>query len=288
MHHEIIRKQFVLFFVGLAILHISPGVASADILLKFGVYTADKPTAVVQQFRPILNAIESGMTQQSGENVRIKLQVAKSYEDGIRDLVEGKVDFSRFGPASYIEAKQTNPKISILAIESKKGKKQFLGIICVAKDSTIKNVRELAGKRFAFGNQKSTIGRYLSQQYLLKHNIKASDLANYEYLGRHDKVGTAVAIGKFDAGALKESTFKKLVKKGEHIRAIASFPNVTKPWIARSGLPKKIKEALSDVLLDLKDPDVFKHLKKDGFLRGTDDDYSIIRASIHNNHKFFN
>ncbi len=98
--------------------------ADADIFLKFGVYTADRPTDVIKQFRPVLNIIESAIGEKLGERVKIKLQVAKSYEKGIRDLVEGKVDFSRFGPASYIEAKQTSPKISTLAVESNKGKMQ--------------------------------------------------------------------------------------------------------------------------------------------------------------------
>ncbi len=277
----------IIRFVIIVVLFFPPFVSHASTLLRFGVYTADKPTAVVKQFRPILNVIESDMSQKMGENVKIRLQVAKTYEVGIRDLVMGNVDFSRFGPASYIEAKQANPDISIIALESKKGKKQFLGIICVTQNSPIQTVAELRGKRFAFGNEYSTIGRYLSQQYLLQHNIKASDLDYFEYLGRHDKVGTAVAIRKFDAGALKESTFKKLLSKGEPLRAIASFPNVTKPWIARSGLPVNIKRALQQSLLNLKDSDALKALSKDGFLPGSDEDYSIIKEAIKNNYAFF-
>ena len=282
-----VRSKITCCIICLTVWGFSPAVASANNLLKFGVYTADKPTAVVQQFRPVLDAISKGMSEELGESVKIKLQVAKTYEAGIQDLVDGKADFSRFGPASYIEAKQMNPGISILAIESVKGKKQFSGIICVAKDSPIKSVADLKGKRFAFGNERSTIGRYLSQQYLLKHGIKASDLAYYEYLDRHDKVGTAVAMGKFDAGALKESTFKKLVAKGEPLRVIASFPNVTKPWLARSGLSEDLKKALQKTLLNLKDPAALKKLKKDGFLPGSDDDYNIIRSSMDNNDDFF-
>ena len=48
-------------------------------------------------------------------------------------------------------------------------------------------------KSFAFGNELSTIGRYLAQQYLMQHGIHEKDLSHYKYLGRHDRVGTAVA-----------------------------------------------------------------------------------------------
>jgi len=68
----------------------------------------------------------------------------------------------------------------------------------------------------------------------MKANVFAKDLASYDYLGRHDKVGAAVAAGKYEAGALKESTFKKQIKKGKPLRELARFPNVTKLWIASS------------------------------------------------------
>jgi phosphonate transport system substrate-binding protein len=61
--------------------------------------------------------------------------VLSSYEKGIKALVDGELDFARFGPASYILSQQQNPGISILAMESKKGKKTFSGIIAVQKDS---------------------------------------------------------------------------------------------------------------------------------------------------------
>jgi len=275
-------------YIIICVLSLFPLICQADTLLKFGVYTSDKPSAVVKQFRSILNAIESGMSQRLGEQVKIKMQVASTYEIGIQDIVTGTVDFSRFGPASYITATRRNPKLTILAMESKKGEKRFNGVICVAKNSPIQTIKNLKGRSFAFGNKLSTIGRYLSQLYLFEHGIKASDLSSYEYLGRHDRVGTAVAIGKFDAGALKESTFKKLINKGKPLRALVTFPNVTKPWIARSGLNKKISHALKETLLSIKDPKVLKFLKKDGFLPGSDTDYHIIRKAMAKNHFFFN
>ncbi len=263
------------------------GTASAVMVLKFGVYTADKPTAVITQFRPLIKILESELTKALGESINIKFQISGSYEEGILALVKGDVDFSRFGPASYIEAKQANADIDILAIESNKGKKRFNGVICVAEDSDIQRVEDLKNKSFAFGDEYSTIGRYLSQQYLLEYNITASDLSSYEYLQRHDKVGNAVALGKFDAGALKESTYNKLVSKGRKLRVIATFPNVTKPWIARAGLPVRIKHAITASLLTIKDTDALESLAKDGFVAGTDEDYVIIRKAIKNNQNFF-
>lgn len=259
----------------------------AETTLAFGVYTSDKPSTMVKKFRPILNVMERKLTVELGTPVKMKMKVAKSYEEGIEDIVNGRVDISRLGPASYVEVKKQNPDISILAIESKNGQKRFNGVICIRDDSGIKTIADLKGKRFAFGNQRSTIGRYLSQQHLAKNGIKASDLANFEYLDRHDKVGEAVAQGKFDAGALKQGTFKKLVKKGRKLKELATFINVTKPWVASSKVPDKIKKSITKVLVTLKDPIALKSLKKTGFLEGSDTDYEMIRNSINNNKRFF-
>ncbi len=281
------RTPSTVLVIALALTVLLGTPAQAEIALRFGVYAADKPTDVIRQFKPVLESLEAALTKKLGQPVSIRTQVAPTYEKGIEGLVTGAVDFARFGPASYVLAKRDAPGIEILAMESKDGAKTFRGIICVPSDSPITKVSELKGRTFAFGDERSTIGRYLSQQYLLEHGVSSWDLKAYEYLGRHDRVGTAVGLKQFDAGALKESTFDKLVAKGVPIRAIASFPNVTKPWIARSGLPRDILDAIRAALLELNDTAALKVLKKDGFVEGTDDDYASIRESISTNPAFF-
>ena len=172
-------------------------------------------------------------------------------------------------------------------MESKKGAKRFNGVICTSDSSQIQAVAELKGKRFAFGDERSTIGRYLSQQYLMEHGVSANDLGGYEYLGRHDRVGYAVASGKFDAGALKESTYKKLLKKGVMLRPIAIYPNVTKPWVASSGMSERIFGALRQALLAYQNPAGLKALGKDGFVVGSHEDYLPIVTAVNNNPGFF-
>lgn len=261
--------------------------AIAEIKLTFGVYTSDKPTTMVTTFRPIMNALEKSLSAKLNEPVSIRMQVAKSYDQGINDLVNGKIDFARMGPASYILSKEKQPGIRLLAMENNKGKKEFFGIIAVHANSSITHVSQLKNHSFAFGNKNSTIGRYLSQLFLIEHGITAKNLASFDYLDRHDRVGSAVGQAHYDAGALKESTFKKLKEKGIEIKEIARFPNVTKPWISRKGLDEKTFIALQTSLLELKEPSVLKKLKKEGFLASKDADYNRIRAAFDRNDDFF-
>jgi len=275
--------------VTLLVATISTSVNASDKLrLNFGVYSANKPSAMVKVFRPVLKRLETSMSSKLQREVDIRMQIAKDYDQGISDLVNGRVDFSHFGPASYVEAKRMNKDINIIAVEKLNDSKVSYGIITVHKDSPINTIGDLRGKSFAFGDEGSTIGRFLSQLELVQADILGVDLSRYEYLGRHDKVGTAVGAGAFDAGALNEKTFKNLQKNGEPIRELVRFPNVSKPWIARSGLDAEVLTALRESLLSITDPTVFKAMKIDGFLEGSDLDYAVIRRAMENNDAFFN
>ncbi|MBL6989966.1 MAG: PhnD/SsuA/transferrin family substrate-binding protein [Bacteriovoracaceae bacterium] len=259
----------------------------AEKQILFGVYAFDNPIEIIKKFRPLLDIIESKLQTVLKEDIKIKIHVNKSYEGGIDDLVNGIIHFSRLGPVSYVKAKKKNPKLKILAVESKKGSKNFSGIIAVKSNAKIYKISDLNGKRFAFGNKLSTIGRYLSQQILLKNGIRAKNLSSYSYLGRHDKVGISVASGEYDAGALKENTYNKLIKKGRKLKTLSKFSCATNPWVASTSLSPKIADALRQILLEFNDPILQKNFKKDGFLTGSDKDFQKIRYAIRNNNAFF-
>jgi len=279
--------KFLCLCTGLFFLLSPSSVPAKTLHLKFGLYAAEKPSVLVRQFRPVINEVEKNLSEILGQPVTIKIHIAKNYAKGQANLKNGTVDFSRMGPASYISAKRQSPGISVIAMESRRGKNRFFGIICVPTDSNIKNLSELKGKRFAFGNADSTIGRYLSQWLLVQNGVHAADLAEFQYLGRHDLVGTAVAAKEFDAGALKESTFYSLVKKGYKIRELARMENVTQPWIAAAHLSDKTVAALREALSKITNAGALTALKTGPFLKGTDADYNPVREAIVQNHAFF-
>lgn len=278
----------ILLVAGLIASTFSNTVLAEDKLrLNFGVYSSNKPSAMVKVFRPVLEELEVAMSSELDREVDIRMQIAKDYDQGISHLINGRVDISYFGPASYVEAKRMNRDISIIAVENKNNSKVSFGIIAVKDDSPINKITDLRGRSFAFGDEGSTIGRFLSQLELEQSGIRSIDLSRYEYLGRHDKVGTAVGAGAFDAGALNEKTFKKLVESGVPIRELVRFPNVAKPWIARSGLDEEVLTALRTSLLQVTNRKALAAMKIDGFLEGGDEDYSVIRRAMENNAAFF-
>ena len=247
--------------------------------LVFGVYQTDKASVLYRKFLPVIEMVQTELSERMECEVEIELRIFKTYQDGLSALVSDQVDFVRFGPTSYVLAKRTNPSIELLAKESKNGQSTFQGVICVRADSPFQELQDLAGCRFAFGNQESTIGRYLSQAELLNVGIRAQDLRHFEYLAQHDMVGKAVLLGDFDAGALKENTFHKLNGDGA-LRKLHTFDNVTKPWVASAGLDPDLKEALRATLIGASDSDALGSLKVTGFMKAVDQDYQPVRSAM--------
>ncbi|MCB0320628.1 MAG: hypothetical protein KDD60_06840, partial [Bdellovibrionales bacterium] len=69
--------------------------------------------------------------------------------------------------------------------------------------------------------------------------------------------------------------------------SIATFPNVTKPWVARKGLNPQMVEALKATLLEVNDASALAPLKIDGFVEGSEEDFSFIRKAMEVNEQFF-
>jgi phosphonate transport system substrate-binding protein len=221
--------------------------------LSFGLYQTDKPTEIYKRFRPITNYLSDAISKTVGEPVKVQLRILRSYDAGLDAIVNGDVDFMRLGPASYVLARERNPNVQLLAMESKKGKKRSPGVIVVRRDSRYQTLQDLKGASFAFGDPNSTIGRFLAQEQLVLAGI--------------------------DAGSLKIGTLKKINKKGE-LRIIAKFDNVTKPWVARADLPEPMVGAIQAALLGVEDENVLRTLGVSAFAESSDEEYAFVRAGM--------
>ncbi|MFO1076263.1 MAG: PhnD/SsuA/transferrin family substrate-binding protein [Planctomycetota bacterium] len=258
-----------------------------QLTVTLGVYSFKRPTDVYRDFLPATDALSKALTSARQEPVLVELRVFKTYDECIDALVADRVDFVRFGPASYVTARQRNPKVKLLAVEEEYEEKRSkgVGVIAVAKDSPIQTIADLAGRRFAFGDENSTIGRYLSQAQLVAAGIRASDLAKCEFLGRHDKVFKAVEVGDYDAGALHVSILENLNKSGQ-LRVIAYFDNVGKPWVGRATLDAKLTKQLTDALTGLKDKPALKALKIASLEPAKDADFELVRTGMEQAKRF--
>ncbi len=247
--------------------------------LTFGVYQSDKASVMYRNFRPVVEYLNQKLNQSLNQSIDINITIFKTYNDAINAITNGEVDFVRFGPSSYIAAKKRNPGIQLLAMELKKGKKTFTGMIVVRNDSHIKTLSDIKGQRFAFGDRKSTIGRYLAQCELINAGINGEDLLDFDFLGRHDTVAKALLMGDYDAGSIKEKTFHEYNKQNK-LRVIRRFSNVTKPWLARKDLDPKLFTTLQQLLFKINDKGILANLGVSGFMKATESDYKPVQEAM--------
>ena len=253
--------------------------------IRFGLYESEKASKLYRRFAPLIDELERAINSRSASPIRIEIKIFDAYDKAISSVAEGRVDFARFGAASYVQVKKLDPTVEILVIEQKEGRTTFNGMFIVREDSPIREIEDLKGRRVAFGSRRSTIGRFLAQALMARHGVYASDLAGFDYLDRHDKVLKAVQIGDYDAGPIKESTFGS-ARPRDGLRVLHEFTLITKPWIARGGLPAELVTLLRETLLDLEDREALAALGLSGFERSDDASFQAIRTAIEESIEF--
>ena len=253
--------------------------AGGQEILRFGLYRSEAAATLFRRFSAAVRHVEQELQSRLGRAIHIEMQISPSYDEAIDAVLRGEVDFARFGPASFVTVHDRDAGIGLLAAELKNGQRSFSGVIFARADAGIARLEDVRGRRFAFGDRNSTIGRYLAQHHLVGAGIRAGDLAETEYLGRHDKVAKAVLVGDFDAGAVKMSTFEKFASDGELV-VLERFDLPTKPWLSRSGLDPETFRAIRAALLEMDDPAVLGPLGASGFTLAAVADYAPVAAAM--------
>ncbi len=193
-------------------------------------------------------------------------------------MANGDADLARMGAASYVLTKAKNPNIRLLVAEEVAGTPHH-GVLAVRNDSDITSLGELKGHTLAFGNKHSTLSRYVPQAELMKHGISPDDLADYGYLGRHDKVALAVSLGNYDAGVLRKTVFNQFkAKKG--LRAIHGFTAPYHAWIVADDMDGELFAVMQKAFLSIREQKLLAAVKRSGFRVVSDDLYDPLREAM--------
>ena len=248
---------------------------------NFAVYAQQRPSTMLADMAPILAHLEERLNEILRKPVRIDLRIYRDYDSAQKALVEGSVDFMRIGSASYIECKQRNADIRLLAAQNDYVK----GCIFVRIDSPITRLEELRGKRVAFVDPDSTTGNLLPKFQLYRAGLRSRELLDRgtNYLFRHDLTISAVTNGSAHAGAARASIVGKFNEQSPVVRIIKEFgENIGMPWVGRSGLDPAEAKSLVNVLLAVRDARLLGPLgnKPTGFMSARDEDYNPLREAI--------
>src|SRR5713226_7666384 len=127
----------------------SPAARAQD--LKFGFTPVLAEAEMRAEFEPLMAYLSEAI----GRNV--VLYIAKDYGDLRTQMEAGTVDIGSFSPFAYVDAARGG-KVRIIAQSILDGAATYRGVIVSRKDSGLKTVADLRGKRFAFVDPKSASG----------------------------------------------------------------------------------------------------------------------------------
>jgi phosphate/phosphite/phosphonate ABC transporter binding protein len=166
--------------------------------LKFGFTPFLSEADMRVEFEPLMTYISDSIGQ------KVVLYIAKDYGDLRTQMEAGAVDIGSFSPFAYVDAVKGG-KIRIIAQSIIDGSGTYRGVIVARKDSGLKAVTDLRGKRFAFVDPKSASGYVYPRAMLIEKGITPeSYFKETIFTGGHDKVIAAVLNGRADAGAIYE------------------------------------------------------------------------------------
>ncbi len=259
-------------------------------LTRIAIKLEDRVNAYGMQYLgivPVENAVKMNkafapLCRFLGEALGRKLYVrlGHDYANAIADLGDGRALISYQTPSTYIEAHEKYG-VEPLVVPLAKGSPHYHSAIVVRADSGIDTLEQLRGKRFAFGDPKSTGSKAMPESMLKEAGVSLEQLAGHGFLGSHDNVATAVLENQYDAGGLMGSVAEKYVDKGLRILAVSS-PIPQFPLCASPLLPEKDRRRLVAALVELRDPQILGALGKDitGFAPVKDGDYDGVRRMV--------
>ncbi|MEP7069529.1 MAG: phosphate/phosphite/phosphonate ABC transporter substrate-binding protein [Usitatibacter sp.] len=217
--------------------------------LRFGFTPVLSESAMRAEFEPLMTYLSDVLGR------KVTLYIATNYGDLRTQIEAGNVDIGSFSPFAYVDATRGG-KIRIIAQSILEGSATYRGLVIARKDSGLRSVSDLEGKRFAFVDQKSTSGYVYPRAMLVEKGV---DPARYFketfFAGSHDKVIAAVLEGRADAGAIYDGALGVAKAKGlpvDDLVTLSSTDPIPHDAIAvRIGLDETLIARIQAALMDL-------------------------------------
>lgn len=201
------------------------------------------PDANKDRLRDDQMQIAAWIKQELGVEAEIK---PTTYEGAVVALVANQADIGWLGGVTTVDA-MLKSKGEVLPLVTRAKDLEFKSYIIVKGDSPYQTVADLKGKKFTFGDKKSTSGHVMPRHLLAKEQgVEEAEkfFSVVAFSGNHDKTITDVRDGTYDAGAVNYSTFDKWIKEGkvtkEQVRILWETPEyVDYSWSARQDIEER-------------------------------------------------
>jgi phosphonate transport system substrate-binding protein len=280
--------------MSLQALHISAGRLGIVAALSIGLvgathaFASEKPIRIgmipdagatqvsVEQKAPLRAYLEKAL------NRPVTLIIPTNYNATVEGLGNGSLDIAYLGGLTFVKA---HARYGAIPLVQRETDRQFHSLFITQASSSIKSLKDLKGKSFAFGDINSTSGHLMPYRAMEKVGLNPDKDLKFRYTGSHAATVKAVESGAVNAGSCDETVYRAMTKDGKadasKLRVFyTSQPFVDYVWAARAGLDKPTQEAIVKAFTDLqpgKDDKILAILRGKKFVAADNAEYDAIR-----------
>lgn len=219
--------------------------------ITFALQPQENPKAL----KPEAKKFEAFIEEKTGYDV--DLFIPTTYSAGVDAMKTNKAQVAYLDSWPYLAAHMT-ADADLLLVEERDGNPFYHSQFYVLKQSKIKKVESLKGKKIAFTLPTSTSGYLVPMAELVTKKVvdpqsDASSFKNFQFAGSPKASLKTLLDGKVDAVALSEDELKKFLKPEEQdkVRVLHKQPVPTPGLAIRSDVKKEVRETLKNALLEL-------------------------------------
>ena len=252
-------------------------------VIKMGFVPLKNSEKLVEDLKPISDYLSERL------GVKVEAFTASNYIGVVEGLGSGSVDFGIIPPfSSLLAQKQSNAK-PILTSKGKTGKPGYTAELYVRKDSGIKSLQDVKGKKVAFVDPSSSSGYIYPGAMLVNAGLNLDKDISYQFSGGHDKSLQLLlnkdvdVIATFDR--VEDRYAKDFPQAKTDIQKLATSDMIPGVMVTTSSkmdkeLQEKLEKALRDIEKDPKMKEMFtKMFSITGFTDVDQDAYKKVEAT---------
>ena len=252
-------------------------------VIKMGFVPLKNSEKLVEDLKPISDYLSERL------GVKVEAFTASNYIGVVEGLGSGSVDFGIIPPFSSLLAQKQSSAKPILTSKGKTGKPGYTAELYVRKDSGIKSLQDVKGKKVAFVDPSSSSGYIYPGAMLVEAGLNLDKDISYQFSGGHDKSLQLLlnkdvdVIATFDG--VEDRYAKDFPQAKTDIQKLATSDMIPGVMVTTSGkmdkeLQEKLEKALRDIEKDPKMKEMFtKMFSITGFTDVDQDAYKKVEAT---------
>jgi phosphonate transport system substrate-binding protein len=256
--------------------------ANAAEPLVMGIFPRRDAAITAKLFLPLSRYLEQKL------GVPVSMEMSPDFNAFPSNLKQRRYDLVHLNPFDYISA-YDDLAYEALVQNEEFGEATIRGAIYVRKDSGIRQLTELKGKKILFGGGPRAMMSYIVPTYLLRqagltkkdyeevYAINPPNAVLATYLQHADAAGAGEVVRR-----LPVVTSKIDVRQLELIAVSRPLPHL--PWAVRQEMPAELKQKLKRLLVDLKYSEegrnILKQAQLSAFNPVTNKDYDPHRRIV--------